>query len=190
MHVQLHQGQSIGAIWLLAELARELGITSALGSERAGRLALWQVLARAIDQGSRLSAVRLARVHACGILDLPRFDEDDLYQNLGWLTEQQEFIEKTLLHTLKQATTAHSITHRAHLSRLRTSQHNVHQMDCFSTMSPAVIWRVHVTNSEPLATTGTARRAKARLSLVYCAMATECRWALRYFLAILKTPRQ
>lgn len=96
MHVQLHQGQSIGAIWLLAELARELGITSALGSERAGRLALWQVLARAIDQGSRLSAVRLARVHACGILDLPRFDEDDLYQNLGWLTEQQEFIEKTL----------------------------------------------------------------------------------------------
>ncbi|MBK6998785.1 MAG: hypothetical protein IPH35_02020 [Rhodoferax sp.] len=47
MHVQLHQGQSIGAIWLLAELARELGITSALGSERAGRLALWQVLARA-----------------------------------------------------------------------------------------------------------------------------------------------
>jgi hypothetical protein len=30
-----------------------------LGSGRQGNLALWQVIARALDQGSRLSAVRL-----------------------------------------------------------------------------------------------------------------------------------
>lgn len=49
---QLRQDKSIGAVWLLAELATELGISQALGDDRAGRLALWQVLARTIDQGS------------------------------------------------------------------------------------------------------------------------------------------
>ena len=63
----------------------------------AGRLALWQVLARAIDQGSRLSAVRLASVHAaCDVLDLDRFDEDDLYANLDWLAVHQAEIERRL----------------------------------------------------------------------------------------------
>ncbi len=49
--------------------------------------ALWQVIARVIDQGSRLSAVRLAKTHAaCDILDIERgFDENDLYENLAWL---------------------------------------------------------------------------------------------------------
>jgi len=47
-------------------VARELGIADALGHTRAGKLALWQVIARVIDQGSRLSAVRLATSHAAG----------------------------------------------------------------------------------------------------------------------------
>src|SRR5437868_5837453 len=63
--VILRQGLSIGAVAVLEGLARELGITRALGTARQGRLALWQVIARAIDQGSRLSAVRLASHHAC-----------------------------------------------------------------------------------------------------------------------------
>ena len=47
--------------------------------------------------GSRLSAVRLARVHAAGaVLDLKRgFDENDLYKNLAWLAENQSEIEKS-----------------------------------------------------------------------------------------------
>jgi uncharacterized protein YbjQ (UPF0145 family) len=94
--VQLGQGKPIGAVWLLAQLARELGITQALGDDCAGRLALWQVLARVIDQGSRLSAVRLASSHACGFVGLPRFCEDDLYANLDWLESHQEAIEQAL----------------------------------------------------------------------------------------------
>ena len=47
-------------------VARELGIADALGHTRAGKLALWQIIARVIDQGSRLSAVRLATSHAAG----------------------------------------------------------------------------------------------------------------------------
>ena len=58
------------------------------GSEFAGQLALWQVIARVLEQGSRLSAVRLAQVHAaCDVLGIQRgFDENDLYDNLTWLS--------------------------------------------------------------------------------------------------------
>src|ERR1019366_6264021 len=58
--VQLHEGASLGA-------------------DFAGQLALWQVIARLLDQGSRLSAVRLAQVHAaCDVLGIRRgFDEND-----------------------------------------------------------------------------------------------------------------
>jgi transposase len=78
-----------------------LGIEKALGTEREGKLALWQVIARTIDQGSRLSAVRLAQTHAaCDILGMSRgFDENDLYDNLGWLQEHQERIELSLFKT-------------------------------------------------------------------------------------------
>jgi transposase len=91
------QGSSVGAIGVLAALAKELGITAVLGEDRNGRLALWQVIARAIDQGSRLSAVRLARdLGAAAVLDLPGFDEDDLYDNLAWLDREQSRIETEL----------------------------------------------------------------------------------------------
>jgi len=97
-NIQLRQGLSVGAAWTVAEVARRLGIDSALGHDFAGQLALWQVLARVLDQGSRLSAVRLAQVHAaCDVLGIRRgFDENDLYANLGWLSQQQEKIEDHL----------------------------------------------------------------------------------------------
>jgi hypothetical protein len=92
------QGLSIGAVWTVAETARNLGLPQALGSGFASQLALWQVLARVLEQGSRLSAVRLAQVHAaCDVLGIPRgFDENDLYANLSWLSTHQEAIEKRL----------------------------------------------------------------------------------------------
>ena len=96
--VELEQGKSIGAAWLVYEVARRLGIEEALGEGREGKLGLWQVMARVVDQGSRLSAVRLAQVHAaCDILGMREgFNEEHLYQNLGWLSEQQGTIEKRL----------------------------------------------------------------------------------------------
>lgn len=93
----LEQGLSVGAVWTVFDVARRLGIIDALGSTRAGKLALWQVIARVIDQGSRLSAVRLAGSHAaCDVLNLAKFNEDDLYDNLDWLTENQAKIEDRL----------------------------------------------------------------------------------------------
>jgi len=95
--VSLRQGLSVGAVWLIFDMAKQLCITEALGNSRQGKLALWQVIARVIDQGSRLSAVRLAGSHAaCDILGLEPFNEDDLYETLDWLDENQSKIEDRL----------------------------------------------------------------------------------------------
>jgi DDE family transposase len=96
--LRLQEGLSVGAVWTVYTLAKRLGIEKALGTERVGKLALWQVIARTLDQGSRLSAVRLAQTHAaCDFLGLAQgFDENDLYDNLGWLAEHQAEIEQRL----------------------------------------------------------------------------------------------
>src|SRR2546425_9690137 len=95
--ITLQQGVSFGAVWTVYQVARRLGIAKALGTTRDGKLALWQVIARVIDQGSRLSAVRLAMAHAaCEVLGLGTFDEDALYENLDWLAEAQAGVENRL----------------------------------------------------------------------------------------------
>ena len=95
--VTLKQGLSFGAVWTVYHVARRLGIEKALGTTREGKLALWQVIARVIDQGSRLSAVRLAMSHAaCDVLGIDTFDEDTLYENLDWLAGAQAAIEDRL----------------------------------------------------------------------------------------------
>jgi hypothetical protein len=95
--ITLQQGVSFGAVWTVYHVARRLGIEQALGTTRDGKLALWQVIARVIDQGSRLSAVRLAMAHAaCDVLGLGAFDEDALYENLDWLAGTQARIEDRL----------------------------------------------------------------------------------------------
>ena len=100
-HAPMQEGRSVGAVWVLYEMARQLGIEAALGTEVTGKLALWQVMARVIDQGSRLSAVRLAQTHAaCEVLHLTRgFDENDLYDNLMCLADNQRPIEHRLFTT-------------------------------------------------------------------------------------------
>src|SRR6266852_434645 len=96
--IELHQGPSVGAVWTVYQVAQQLGLRKILGEEFSGHLALWQVLARVLEQGSRLSAVRLAQVHAAGaVLGWQRgFNENDLYDNLTWLSAQQKDIENRL----------------------------------------------------------------------------------------------
>jgi len=101
--ITLQQGPSFGAVWTVYHVARRLGIAQALGTTREGKLALWQVIARVIDQGSRLSAVRLAMAHAaCDVLGLDTFDEDALYENLDWLAGAQARIEDRLFAQRQQ----------------------------------------------------------------------------------------
>lgn len=67
-----------------------------MGDSRDARLAFWQILARTIDHGSRLSGVRLARSRETDFLQLGSFTEDDLYKNLDWIAENQARIENVL----------------------------------------------------------------------------------------------
>jgi hypothetical protein len=95
--LHLRQGLCFGAVWVLHQLAQRTGLIAALGSDRQGTLALWQVIARALDQGSRRSAVRLACAHAaCDVLGLESLNEDQLYPNLAWLAQNQVQIEQRL----------------------------------------------------------------------------------------------
>ncbi len=94
------QGLSVGAVCTVYEIAKEVGLEKALGRNHQGRLALWQIIARVLEQGSRLSAVRLAQVHAAAdVLGIRQgFNEDHLYRNLSWLAENQAEIEKKLFN--------------------------------------------------------------------------------------------
>ena len=95
--VEIQQGLSVGALLILEHVAKSIGLTRALGNSREGKLALFQVFARIIDQGSRLSAVRLCKSHDVEeVMGLSSFSEDDLYSNLDWLAKQQDKIENAL----------------------------------------------------------------------------------------------
>ncbi|MGA1824710.1 MAG: IS1634 family transposase, partial [bacterium] len=83
--VATKQGLAVGAVWVLNQLAKQLGISNALGNSREAKLSLWMIIATLIEQGSRLSATRLAQRHAaCDILNLDSFNEDDLYKAMDW----------------------------------------------------------------------------------------------------------
>ena len=96
--IKTKQGLSVGAAWVVFQTAKRLGIINALGDDHDGQLALWQIMARVLAQGSRLSAVRLAQVHSmASIINLKKgFTEDDLYKNLSWLAKNKAHIEDDL----------------------------------------------------------------------------------------------
>jgi hypothetical protein len=96
-----HDGRSVGAVWVIYDMARRCGIEAALGTDVAGKWALWQVRARGMDQGARLSAVRLAQTHAaCEILHITRgFDANALYDHRAWLADNQVTIARRFCTT-------------------------------------------------------------------------------------------
>ena len=96
--ITLEQGLSVGALLTVFQIAERLGIVSALGQDQQAKLALWQICARVIEQGSRLSAARMANLHAAAaILQFKQgFTENNLYDNLKWLAEHQQTIEDKL----------------------------------------------------------------------------------------------
>ena len=107
--VKLQEGLSFGACFAILETAKKLGITSALGNGHKAKLALWQIIARTLNQGSRLSSVRLSETHAlASILDLKKgFTEDNLYRNLKWLAENQSTFEKKLFEKKNKKSPSH-----------------------------------------------------------------------------------
>lgn len=98
INFEIIQGKSIGSVFVLHTIAERLGIVDALGASFHARLALWLIIARILEQGSRLSATRLDNHYdIASVIGLKRgFDENDLYESLHWLCENQENIEDAL----------------------------------------------------------------------------------------------
>jgi transposase len=94
----VEQGLSVGALLTVIQIAQRLNIPKALGSDFQAKLALWQICARVLEQGSRLSAVRMAKLHAAAsVLQFEQsFSENNLYDNLAWLDQNQAKIEDKL----------------------------------------------------------------------------------------------
>ena len=97
--LRLRPAESLGALWTVDQLARQLGIQKALGVTREAQLAYWQVLARVLRPGTSLLAmVRPATTCAAAALLGWRqaFTEDDLYANGAWLEGRHGVIERRL----------------------------------------------------------------------------------------------
>jgi transposase len=96
--ISLEQGLSVGALFTVHQISLRLGIPDIIGDGFQAHLALWQIYARVLEQGSRLSAVRMTHLHAvASILQFERsFTENDLYDNLKWLDQHQKSIEDKL----------------------------------------------------------------------------------------------
>jgi len=92
------QGKSCGGLIVAGEFAKRLGITQALGNEKQGKLGLIQVIGRLLTQGSRLYlAKEWSKDYALKeVFGTESFDEDDLYENLDWLSKNQAEIEKKI----------------------------------------------------------------------------------------------
>ena len=92
------QGKSVGGIFMVSQIAKELGIKKALGYSKQAKLAMVQIAGRVLSQGSRNY---LANEWKLGqavdkVFNINDFDKYDLYKNLDWLSENQEKIEKKL----------------------------------------------------------------------------------------------
>lgn len=98
--LKLSQGKSFGAISAVSEISKRLGIKQALGNSKQAKLALFQVAGRVISQGSRnYLANEWVKGQAIEkVFKLKDFNEDDLYSNLDWLSENQAIIEKKIFN--------------------------------------------------------------------------------------------
>ena len=98
--LSVSQGKICGSLLVGKIIAQPLGITDALGSSEQAKFAMLQIIARVFSQGSRLFLANTwAQNHAFQeVLDIPKFTEDQLYDNLDWLAQNQKSIEKHIFN--------------------------------------------------------------------------------------------
>ena len=96
--MKLSNGKSFGAIEVVRQVAKRLGIEQALGNSKQAKLAMVQIAGRIIAQQSRnyIANEWVLNQDVEGIFKVSSFNEDSLYANLDWLTENQQQIEKKI----------------------------------------------------------------------------------------------
>jgi transposase len=91
------QGKSCGGLIVIYEICRRLGILKVLGKSKKAMLAILLIIGRILTQGSRLHLVEWSKDQAIEeVLNIKHFDEDDLYETLDWLCNDQKKIEDKL----------------------------------------------------------------------------------------------
>ena len=101
-------GLSVGSVFVLNKISKDLGITRALGNTENAKRALWMILSRLIEPGSKLANTRLAETHAAvDVIGMDAFNEDDLYASLDWIASKQRIIEKRLFTTRHEGKKPH-----------------------------------------------------------------------------------
>jgi len=95
--LKTEEGKSIGALWVFNELAKRSGIKKVLGNSRKGKLSLLMIMGRLLTQGSRLYLCEWGKEQALKqVIGIDKYDEDDLYEALDWLSSNQREMEKKL----------------------------------------------------------------------------------------------
>lgn len=96
--LEFTQGKSCGGLIAVKEVCKRLGIIDALGKDEQAPIALLQIIGRVLCQGSRLYIASQWSGHQAlnEVLHIDTFNEDTLYANLDWLSENQEKIEKKI----------------------------------------------------------------------------------------------
>lgn len=100
-----------GAVIVLYQVIKELGIDKILGKDDHAVYVLWQIMARLIRPCSQLATVRLATEHCgCELLGIGQISERDLYESLVWLHDNKDQIEKKLFRLRKDRESATAST--------------------------------------------------------------------------------
>ena len=96
--LNLSQGKSVGGIFAVSEIAKQLGIKQALGYSEQSKLSMIQIAGRILSQGSRnyLAGEWKLSQAIDKVFKINDFDKYDLYKNLDWISENQDKIEQKL----------------------------------------------------------------------------------------------
>jgi len=96
--LNLSNGKSFGAIEVVRQVAQKLGIMQALGNSKQAKLAMVQIAGRIITQQSRnyIANEWVLNQAIKDIFKVDKFNEDSLYRNLDWLSENQDIIEQKI----------------------------------------------------------------------------------------------
>jgi len=94
------QGKSCGGLIFALEIAKRLGIVSALGNSRNAKIALLQIFARLFTQGSQRNIINnwIKNQAVEEVLKIKDIKLEELYNNLDYLSENQNIIEKKIFN--------------------------------------------------------------------------------------------
>ena len=91
------QGKSFGAVFVMKEICKRLGVNNALSRTAYGKIALLQIMARILNNGSQRAIGNWAKLNAVEELlhmEIPTLDE--CYENLSILQDRQKHIENKI----------------------------------------------------------------------------------------------